>query len=174
MHGWVYTLAENSCWGSHGLIHGWKERWVGLLTEFYGSKHNSFFQMFASILSTDLEHVLQAQRKIYRKREIVPPILTSGHGSTNFSSTFWGLWAPCFYGNRYKGMMSWWCKRRCFNGRHGQLTDCECDVEQETEVSEGKRPFQIKTERLVLKMSKKWMKEDDAWRKYSTEWWRSQ
>ena len=39
MHGWVYTRAEKTRWCSHGLIHGWGFRRVGLLTEFYSSPH---------------------------------------------------------------------------------------------------------------------------------------
>ena len=38
LHEWVYTRAEKTRWGSHGLIHGWDYRRVGLLTEFYGKK----------------------------------------------------------------------------------------------------------------------------------------
>ena len=39
----MYTRAEKTRWGNHGLIHGWEYRRVGLLTEFYGKalKSNS-------------------------------------------------------------------------------------------------------------------------------------
>ena len=33
---WVYLGRKKTHWGSHGLIHGWDCRRVGLLTEFYG------------------------------------------------------------------------------------------------------------------------------------------